>query len=112
MDAGAFSDVLERACEYTGMQNVPVEDRSQLLTDHGAPLVSREYGQYLETGVARFVARYNGHRYHDAIGNVTPDDVYEGGRETILARPALKQKTVLERKQCGTTMTNKAEVVS
>ena len=48
MDSGAFSDVVELACEFTGMQDVPVENRSRLLTAHGKALASRKFGQYLE----------------------------------------------------------------
>jgi len=43
---------------------------------------------------------YNNHRYHEALGNVMPADVYYGrDRDVIERRKKIKQKTMRLRRQ-------------
>jgi putative transposase len=129
MSANSLIEVVQQAVDATGMTDVPVEDRTRLLSDNGAGYVSRTFRDYLhlvgighilaapyhpqtngkveryqqslkrdvnqlpyelpselERAIAAFVDYYNYHRYHKALGNVTPADVLYGRREEILKR--------------------------
>ena len=54
----------------------------------------------LERELERFVRYYNQERVHEALGNLTPADVYEGrGREIRTARERLKRQTLRRRRR-------------
>ncbi len=59
-----------------------------------------EMPQQLEHEIAAFVEHYNHQRVHEALGNLTPADVYEGrGRDIQTARWRLKRQTLASRRR-------------
>ena len=53
----------------------------------------------LKAEIGKYISHHNKRRYHEALGNVSPDDVYYGRRDTILqARAKLKIETLERRK--------------
>jgi transposase InsO family protein len=47
MTANSLIEVVQEAVDVTGMTDVPVEDRTKLLSDNGAGYVPRAFGNYL-----------------------------------------------------------------
>ena len=53
----------------------------------------------LEQAIAAFVEHYNHQRYHEALGNLTPADIYFGRDQQIRSqREAVKQRTLVQRR--------------
>jgi putative transposase len=142
MSANSLIEVVQEAVEATGMTDVPVEDRTKLLSDNGAGYVSKAFRNYLrlvgighilatpfhpqtngkieryhrsikgelsllpyempgelKKAITGFVDYYNYHRYHKALGNVTPADVLYGRREEILkCRKEVQIQTINRRR--------------
>src|SRR4030042_3017741 len=57
MSANSLIEVVQGAVDATGMTDVPVEDRTRLLSDNGAGYVSRAFRDYLNlVGIGHILA--------------------------------------------------------
>jgi putative transposase len=58
-----------------------------------------------EAQINAFVDHYNTQRYHEAIGNLTPADVYFGrGNIILLERERIKRQTIQSRRLMHTRL--------
>jgi putative transposase len=75
MTGGSLEDVVQQAVDFTGMTDVPLEDRTVLLSDNGAGYISQQFNQYLRlVGIRHITAspfhpQTNGkiERYHRSL---------------------------------------------
>ncbi len=69
-------------------------------TMKNALLLNNYLPDILEAEIGRFVDYYNNERYHEAIHNLRPVDVYEGrAREIITEREVIKIETMRRRRK-------------
>ena len=96
MTSDSFIEVVQDAVDKTGMTEIPVQDRTMLLSDNGYGYVSRAFGDYLRlVGIRHILAapfhpQPNGklERYHQTIKqdvNQVPYEVPSDLEEAIAA---------------------------
>ncbi len=63
-------------------------------------LLNYEYPGELEQAIDKFVEYYNKQRYHEALDNLTPGDVYFGREERVKTRrEKIKDSTLKHRRK-------------
>jgi hypothetical protein len=68
-------------------------------------LLPYEMPSELQEAIRFFVEHYNYQRYHEALGNVTPFDVYTGRHlEVLQRRKEAKKKTIEARRSYNSTV--------
>jgi putative transposase len=85
MAAGSLADVVQQAVDVTGMIDVPLEDRTVLLSDNGSGYISQQFNEYLRlVGIGHITAspfhpQTNGkiERYHRTIKGIINQVPYE-----------------------------------
>ncbi len=85
MAGSSLEDVVQQAIDFTGMTNVPVEDRTVLLSDNGAGYISQQFNEYLRLvgikhiNAAPFHPQTNGkiERYHRTLKSEINQEPYE-----------------------------------
>ena len=93
MSANSLIEVVQDAVDATGMTDVPVEDRTNLLSDNGAGYLSRSFRDYLQLiGIhhilaAPFHPQTNGklERYHQSIKKEVNQLLYEAPSQLEMA---------------------------
>jgi len=96
MTGGSLEDVVQQAIDFTGMTDVPVEDRTVLLSDNGSGYISQQFNKYLRlVGIRHITAspfhpQTNGkiERYHRTVKgeiNQLPYDMPSELKEAIRA---------------------------
>lgn len=84
MTAETFSEVVQKAVEWTGMEQVPIQDRTRLLTDRGPGYLARAFEDYLKELKIRHIycsphhPQTNGklERFHETLKSKTNLLVY------------------------------------
>ena len=72
MTGGSIEDAVQQAIDFTGMTDVPAEDRTVVLSHNGAGYIFQHLNDYHPQTNGKM------ERYHVGLGNVTPCDVYPG----------------------------------
>ena len=93
MTSDSFIEVLQEAVDRTRMTEVPVEDRTSLLSDNGSGYVSRAFRDYLSlVGIRHILAtpfhpQTNGklERYHQTIRGDVNQVPYEAPSDLLEA---------------------------